>query len=260
VFVGGWTLEAAEAVCADGLLSRDVLDLTSRLVDKSLVLMEERAGESRYRMLETLRQYSAERLGEAGEAETCRHRHAMYYAELAEKAEIGLRGSEFRAWIERLETEHDNFRATLEWSLHHETSETGLRFTTAPRSSGGSAAICERRAWLERLLARGMNAPPQLRVKAMAPAGWLVRDLGDYERAIALQEESLEIFRAAGDELGMVECSSSAVFWLFTRMTWRVRCACFRQSLALCEELDNRRGRALARLLGTCRAVQYAVG
>ena len=124
VFAGGCTLQAAEAVVADPLGERQlrvrpiaVLDLLSRTVDKSLVVVQEQAGGTRYDMLETIRQYAAERLVEADEHETVRNRHLAHYLHLAEEAEPQLHGPNAVAWLERLETEHDNLRVALSWAL-----------------------------------------------------------------------------------------------------------------------------------------------
>jgi len=119
VFAGGWTLEAAEAVGrGDGIEERDVLDVLSGLVDKSLVVAEARQeSRVRYRLLEPVRQYAQEKLEESGEAEEVRRRHASFFLTLAEVAEPWLRGPEDLEWLERLETEHDNMRAALgRWS------------------------------------------------------------------------------------------------------------------------------------------------
>src|SRR5713226_5481995 len=114
VFAGGWTLEAAEAVCAgEGVEEWEVLDLLTSLVEKSLVLYEERGGEGRYRLLETVRQYARDRLLEAGEAEAVRGRHLGFVLRLAEEAEPKLSGPEQVVWLDRLEAEHDNLRAAL---------------------------------------------------------------------------------------------------------------------------------------------------
>ena len=248
VFVGGWTLEAAEVVCSDAVSACEVLDLMASMVDKSLVeVAEAPGGDARYRMLETVRQYGLERLGEAGQVEATRDSHVLFFAELAEKAEERLHGPEMRAWLERLEIEHDNFRAALKWSLAHKSPESSLRFAGALgifwRKRG---YLSEGRAWLERLLARGKNASPQLRVKAVAPASWLARDLGNYERATALQEESLEILRAVGDKLGMVDVLIQGGLLAVYENDPQRAFACFDECLALSEELGYRWGRAMA--------------
>jgi len=126
VFAGGWTLEAAEAVCSgDGIEPGDVLDMVLQLVRKSLVVAEEnRDGAERYRLLETLRQYAHERLIEAGEIETVRARHATCYLTLAEEA---APRSTLRAWPERLLIEHDNLRAAMRWLLESNAVEQAVR-------------------------------------------------------------------------------------------------------------------------------------
>jgi predicted ATPase len=120
VFAGGWTLEAAEAVGAgEGIEGEDILDLLSRLVDKSLVVAEAGSeGALRYRMLEPVRQYGQERLGESGEeAERVRERHAEHYLALAEQAEPELMGADRASWLRRLGIEHANLRVALRWAL-----------------------------------------------------------------------------------------------------------------------------------------------
>ena len=248
VFVGSWTLEAVEAVCSDAAAPRRVLDLLASLIDKSLVeFAEEPGGLGRYQMLETVRQYGLERLSETGQVEATRRRHVLFFAGLAEKAEQRLRGPEMRTWIERLEMEHDNFRAALDWTLVHESPELSLCFAGALgifwRKRG---YLSEGRKWLERLLVHGEHAPEQLRVKAMAPASWLARDLGDYEQATALQEESLEILRATGNKLEMVDILIQGGLLAVYQNDPQRAFACFSECLALSEELDYRWGRAMA--------------
>jgi predicted ATPase len=128
VFAGGFTLDAAESVCDGGSIeSREVLDLLTRLIDKSLLLVTERGEEVRYRLLETIRQYALEKLQESGEEDVVRERHAKYYLALAEKAGSKLKGPDQGAWLERLETEHDNLRAALTSALEGGNAELGLR-------------------------------------------------------------------------------------------------------------------------------------
>ncbi|HEV2439552.1 MAG TPA: AfsR family transcriptional regulator, partial [bacterium] len=120
VFAGGWTLEAAEAVCAghrpagNGIEPPAVLDALASLVDKSLVSVEMPGDAARYRLLETLRQYVRDRLHQTGETDAVRHRHCDVYLALAEAAEPHLRGPEEFVWLDRLELEHDNLRAALQ--------------------------------------------------------------------------------------------------------------------------------------------------
>lgn len=128
-FSGGCTLEAAEEVCSAGRdLSITVLDGLSSLIDKNLLRQAEPAeGEPRLVMLETIREYARERLAESGEEDQARRAHAAYYLVLAEEATAKLNGAEQEVWLNRLETEHDNFRAALAWSLDRGETEMGLR-------------------------------------------------------------------------------------------------------------------------------------
>jgi predicted ATPase/DNA-binding XRE family transcriptional regulator len=133
VFAGGWTLDAAEGVCAgQGLEQGQVLDALSSLVKKSLVLATNPAdGGNRYRMLETIRQYGEEKLGEAKARNAIHTQHRDWYLALAEKADIELKGHAQLAWLKRLEVEHDNLRAALEWSFVQEDGQAALRLVAA---------------------------------------------------------------------------------------------------------------------------------
>jgi predicted ATPase/class 3 adenylate cyclase len=115
VFVGGWTYEAAEAICAD----LDVLDLLTQLVNKSLVSVDDEAAEPRYRLLETVRQYARDKLLEAGETEQTRGKHFGYFLALAEQAAPKLRSFGASEWVTRLDAEHDNLRAAMQWALEN---------------------------------------------------------------------------------------------------------------------------------------------
>src|SRR5204863_5659832 len=117
VFIGGWTLEAAEAVCPpDG--DREILDNLASLLDMSLLRAEEEpGGTSRFRMLETIREYAAERLEQSGEAEVLRRRHAQHYLTLTEAGHPELLGPQQVAWLHRLAQEHDNLRAAMGWAI-----------------------------------------------------------------------------------------------------------------------------------------------
>jgi predicted ATPase/DNA-binding CsgD family transcriptional regulator len=212
VFAGGFTLEAAESVCAGEDLERDgVLELLSHLVDKSLVIMREESGEARYRLLETVQQYSWEKLSESGEAGTFREQHAGYYLALAEEAELELMEGRQEAWLERLERDHGNFRAAFSWALDpegarpEERAEQGLRLAAALGRGGFWVAygLGEGLRWLEKGLLRGSTAPAPLRTKALNAAGWLALWGGDYEKTATLIDEGLTLSRALGDKPGV---------------------------------------------------------
>ncbi len=212
VFAGGWTLDAAEAVCAgDGINEWDVLDLLSRLVDKSLVMYDEpEEGVGRYRLLETLRQYGQEKLAHIGQAAALHERHQAWCLTLAEEAEPQLTGPEQAQWLSRLETEHDNLRAALTWhEKTPEAAENGLRLAGALwRFWIIRGYFSEGRQWLGRALA---SAKPEaegrttsvFRAKAFNGAGNLADAQGDYGAARALYTESLEISRLLGNQQGI---------------------------------------------------------
>jgi predicted ATPase/DNA-binding SARP family transcriptional activator/DNA-binding CsgD family transcriptional regulator len=201
VFAGSWTLEAAEAVGADGSVEeRDVLDLLGRLVDKSLVVAEaEEPGAVRYRMLEPIRQYGQERLeaGEREEAERVRKWHMRHYLALAEAAEPELAGAEQASWLGRLEIEHANLTAALSWAMdpegvrQEERVESGLRMAAALGRFWRAYGLSEGLGWLERGLARGSELPLFVRTKVLEEAGYLAIWLGDYEKAVAMLEDAL---------------------------------------------------------------------
>ena len=205
VFVGGWTLEAAEAVCAAGSIeSYEVLDLLTRLVDKSLVITTERAGAARYRRLETIRQYSIEKLRESGEEASVQAKHFDFFVQLAETAEPKLTSASQMDWLERLEAEHDNLRAALKWSLESQPA-SALRLAGAlGRFWDVHGYFTEGRSWLEAALAKAGAAPSTSRAAGLRWAGLLARRQGDYEHAKELLKESLDLSRILDDQLGIV--------------------------------------------------------
>jgi predicted ATPase/class 3 adenylate cyclase len=206
VFAGGFTLEAAEAVCGGGAIHpSEVLDLLARLVDKSLIITESLTHDIRYRQLETIRDYSRERLLESGETDAVRRRHLEWYLGLAERAEPELQGPDQLSWLERLELEHDNLRSALEWaSVGDDRLEAGLRLAGAlHRFWGLRGYLREGRDWLEGILSKGRDISEPTRAKAAYGASALAFLQGDYDRADALGQEGLQLYRELGDALGI---------------------------------------------------------
>jgi non-specific serine/threonine protein kinase len=205
VFVGGWTLEAAEPVCADEMVERwDVLDLLSALVNKSLVLLEEAAGFPRYRLLETVRQFAEEHLVAAGEATLLPDRHLAHFLALAEEAAPQLTGPEQGIWLARLEREHDNLRAALHWAREQEVAELSLRLAGALwRFWYRRGYRSEGREWLRLALALPGPATPAVRAMALHGAGLLAHHQGDEAEAQRLHEASLTLQRELGDSRGI---------------------------------------------------------
>jgi predicted ATPase/DNA-binding SARP family transcriptional activator/Tfp pilus assembly protein PilF len=208
VFAGGCILEAAEQVCGGaGEEAGQVLDLLTSLVDKSLVVFEEReAEEGRYRLLEMVRQYAAEGLQESGETEPIRIRHRNWFLALAEAAEPQLRGAEQADWLRRLDREHANLRAALAFSeMGAQRAQEGLRLASALfRFWQQRGDFSEGREALDRALTRegGQEATAE-RAKALNACGLLAYRQGDYASASALSEESLKLHRALGNKTGI---------------------------------------------------------
>jgi len=210
VFSGGFSLEALEAVCAgEGIGAGETidpgaaLDLLTRLVDKSLVATESLGHDVRYRMLETIRHYSRERLLESGETDAVRHRHLEWHLGMVEQAESALQGRDQLIWLDRLELEHDNLRAALEWSGADSSHvEAGLRLAgPLHRFWILRGYLREGRDWLEGL-SRAHGATDLIRAKAAYAAGVLAFHQGDVSRAEALSVESLNLYRVLDDPLG----------------------------------------------------------
>jgi predicted ATPase len=189
VFAGGWTLEAAEAVCAgEGLPLEAVLDVLIRLVDRSLVAaVPSHDGSTRYHMLETLRQYAQERLAEQGTGDALYQRHAAYFLALAKAAEPELYSAAQPAWIGRLEVDVANLRAALEWALRTGAVDPALELATALRFfwyvRGSYREGCD---WL----AAGLEHPAAAiatvsRARALNAAGYLRVVLGERMEARA---------------------------------------------------------------------------
>jgi predicted ATPase/DNA-binding CsgD family transcriptional regulator len=132
VLAGGFTLDGARAVCASGPVAEpDVLPALGRLVDKSLVVVDEREAEARYRLLETVRQYAGDRLDAAGERSAARDRHLDHFLTLAEMADPEMEGADQDTWLARLEADHDNLRAALDWGLAQPQTDRGRRLAAA---------------------------------------------------------------------------------------------------------------------------------
>jgi predicted ATPase/DNA-binding SARP family transcriptional activator len=289
LFAGGWTIAAAEAVCADfgvrelapALLptggtvaaagsrtsqsggkpphskigSEDVLDLLTKLVDKSLVLYESRGGEWRCRLLEPVRQFAQEHLAASGEEDGMRQRHAGYYLALAEEAEPQLTDPNPLPSLERLEREVDNLRAVLTWALERPGStpegdavQVGLRLASAVcRFWVTRGYQVEGRDWLERLLPIALaHAPDRSQAAAIcARALWAAASLawwqGELKTARTRLEESLCFARETGDR--ELRANSLLLFGMIAGQMGEFEVARQRweESLAIFRELDDQR-------------------
>ncbi len=202
VFAGGWTLDATEEVCSrDGIETYDVLDFLTQLVNKSLVVVMEhsQSGETRYRMLETIRQYAREKLLEAGDSEIIRDRHLAYFVKLAVQAEPELHYSNQVFWLNKLDDEIDNFRMAIEWALIKDV-EAGLRIAAIPwRFWLGRGYFQEVGAWLQSLLEQ-YKTTDALHAQALAVHSSCIFRQGNFPEAVRLAKQSLEMARTISDQ------------------------------------------------------------
>jgi predicted ATPase len=207
VFVGGCTLDGVEAVCdTKDDLDLDFLDGMGSMVDKSLMQQTEQAnGESRFSMLETIREYATEKLEASGERALTKRAHAAYCLVLAEEEATEQSESNGPEWLERLALEHNNFRSALEWLIETGDADWGLRLGTALfRFWEMREYFAEARDSLGKVLKiPGAAKPSKARARALFVAGVLAGEQGDYAAANALMMESLEIARELGDKQGV---------------------------------------------------------
>jgi predicted ATPase/DNA-binding SARP family transcriptional activator len=215
VFAGGWTLPAAEAICTgEGLEESEIFDLLSRLVEKSLVEVQDRGAEKRFRMLQTVRQYNRERLLESGGRGTVRTRHLDYFLRLLEEADphLGymLSDTEMTKWLGRLDPEGDNLRTAVRWSLRPQDvkpaqraalTDAGLRLLSLQHAFWfARGQFSEGRTLLTRLLEGSADVPTATRAQALLTAGYLACWQGDFAAGRPPLEEALARFRRLKDD------------------------------------------------------------
>ncbi len=202
VFVDGCDLSAVEAVSRTrGGERAQVLDGVTSLLDKHLLYQGEQGGNApRLLLLETIREYGLEALVANQELEVARQAHAEYYLRLLEEAEAHLEGAEQAVWLERLEREHDNLRAALQWALERHEDEVAVSLSGALRRFWeGRRHLSEGRTFLERALASNQDVAAGVRAKALLAAGYLAINQSDHERGTALVREAVALHRLLGD-------------------------------------------------------------
>lgn len=197
VFSGSFSLEAAQQICGDSELTPlDVVDLLPALVEKSLVTVDHTRIATRYRLLETIREYSSERLAKAGETEAVQNRHASFYIALAEESEPQLRTAKQPETLVSFEEENDNFRQTLQWALDTGQAEIGLRLAGALyRFWYDRSKFLEGRNWIDSLFALSGPVPETVRAKALLGIGTLATEHIYNDMAVAALEAAADIYR-----------------------------------------------------------------
>jgi predicted ATPase/class 3 adenylate cyclase/DNA-binding CsgD family transcriptional regulator len=246
VFVGGCSVEAAEAVCnANGDLSLEVLDGLGALVDKSLIQQEEAmAGEPRFTMLETIREYALEQLVAGGEVDDHQRQHATYYLALLKAIEPQLRAGAPDAWPRVLAAEIDNLRIALRWTLDQQEAEMALWISAA---LFGFVSFSEALSWIEAALVLGdmEDASPATsanRANALSDAGWSSVYIGEYDRAQAHFVTLLAMCRDLGDWATMAAAQRSLGWVALERRNLIEARNWVEQSLALCQEMHDDEG------------------
>ncbi len=255
VFVGGCTLEAIETVCIaheTSITTMSMLDSVASLIDKSILQQAEQESEQPHLvMLETIREYGLEALTASGEMEVIRQAHALYYVTLAEKAEPELGGQQQAEWLERLEREHENLRAAMQWSL--EAGEDGHSREMALQLGGALRRFwivhghwSEGRNFLERALAESKGVPASVQVKALVTAANLANMQADNDRAEALAEKSRALCQELGDTRGIALSLRLLAVVAVRRGSFTAARSLNEEALALFREVGDKEGAALS--------------
>jgi hypothetical protein len=218
VFAGGFTLDAAESVCADGIVDAyGVLEVLSRLVDKSLVQADVTEGEGRYRLLETIRVYAQAKLLDAGESEATRDRHRDYFLSLAERLEPELMLQDGKVWLNHLEVERDNLFSAAEWCDANGDYEPLLRLLTALVFFFElHSHLAQAGRWFARALAYD-ERPSPLRARALWGAAHVALYGGDFEGLGRYAPQALAMAEELGDEVALcraLNTNALATAWL----------------------------------------------
>ncbi|MBC8136075.1 MAG: tetratricopeptide repeat protein [Fibrella sp.] len=263
VFIGGWTLAAAEQVCSNAdntdepeIEDWEVLDLLSSLADKSLVVAEPQPeGNTRYRLLETVREYARDRLAETEGQEAIRGRHQAFFLALTEEASPQLRGPDQGMWLHRLEQEHDNIRRALDWDNGASDEDADRMKLTHLRLAGAMTRfwyvrgyVTEGRKRLEGALAgvetispseRTAVATVTARAKALRSTGVLAHSQGDYQAARPLYEQSLTLFRELDNKHGIADALGTLAWASYSQGDYASARPLAEESLGLFRELGR---------------------
>ena len=269
---GGSTLEAATAVCdPGGDVGMDMLESLATLVDVSLVRAVTGEADARFDMLQTVREFGAERLEGEDDRMAAQRRHACWFLELAEEGERHFRGPEIVQWLQTLETEHDNLRAALAWSLANDEGDIALRVAGAMwRLWHLGGYLSEGRHWVSAALALPSAADRTLsRARGLTALGGLAYWQNDVPTVHDAYKEALAICSELGDETGVADGTYNLAFAFGLEQDRETASTLLERSRALFEQLGDRRGEAdamwalslIARLEGDPpRALAFAEG
>jgi predicted ATPase/DNA-binding SARP family transcriptional activator len=242
VFVDGWRIEAALEVCGETDDADEVLAALGSLMDKSLLRRTTAAGQPRFRMLATVREYALERLRERGEAEAMRRRHSRHFLALAEEAAPQLAGPGTEPYLRLLEEEYGNLRAAVTAALEHAEPDVAARIAVALRRFWVARGhMREGRAWLHQALASGALAAT-IRARASSAAGCLAYLQDDYVEATALLEAGLALSRDLDDRPGVAFAACWLGGTLVARRDLDRAAVLAEEALAVARELDDDEG------------------
>ena len=261
VFAGGFTMEAAELVCAgEGVADCEVLDLLALLCDKSLVVVEPMEQYSRFRLLKTVHQCAREKREQSSDNANIRTQHSRYFLVLAEEAEFKLSAAEQSESLLRLEAEHENLLASLDWSLAAVDAHDALRLCGALGDFWMmQGRLSEGREWCERVFLKTESQPPTLeRAKALNAAGTLALYQGGFAAARDLHETALAIARQLADQQGIRAALSGMGLLALSLGDFPAAQTRNEASLAVAQQIGERRGVATA--LGNLGAVALSQG
>ena len=241
VFVGGCTMEAADAICnPGGELGIDTFDGIGSLMEQSLLRRNAEGGESRFTMLETIREYGRDRLQADVSLDETGRLHLLYFRDLAELAEPHLLGADQADWLDRCEREHDNFRSALTRALETHDAENGLRVAAALwRFWFQRGYLREGRTWLEALLALQPDGAPASRAKGYIALGGLTYWLSDTEATERAYESAISLYRQIPDREGEAEAAYNLAFVPGLRSNPEEARRRFEANLAFAREIGN---------------------
>ncbi len=246
VFAGGWTLDAAQTICAD---DHEIPSLLGQLIHKSLVITESREGTTRYRLLEPIRQFADEQLITLTEKDAVRAHHSAHYYALAQEAGKTWDTPQQNVTLDRLEPERDNLRAALRWALDHEQAEFALSMNAALFTFWNyRSSMREAIDWLEASLAMPCDddTPTMIGARAMAlsTTGFVAVQIPHFERAKSCMEESLALYEKIDDKRGIAFALRGCGWVAMIRGDLELAVPYVEQSVALCTEIGDLWGMA----------------
>jgi predicted ATPase len=244
VFAGGWALASAEQVCAGvGIDASDVIERLTSLVDKSLVMTDEHAGATRYRMLETVRQYALDRLRDSGEEAQWRSSHLACFVALGAEFNREVMGTKQQAWLARIASEHDNLRAALAWSTEASPLD-GLQLAVALDAFWRiRGLLAEGREWFARLLdVIPIDLRTRLRARGLYAAALFAILQGDYAAGKGLLQESLMVFREIDDSRNVAYALDSLAYLAIEQGEYLEAEALAREAVDLLRARGSREG------------------